>query len=79
MSPRLVSGGFFDQGDELLQVDTSDYRLVVERSAAALARAESALALSRTAAMRQRTLAERGVASPAAVDGFLPRGRRRSN
>jgi RND family efflux transporter MFP subunit len=68
VSPRLVSGGFFDLGDELVQIDASDYRLVVERSAAALARAESALALSRTAAMRQRTLAERGVASPAAVD-----------
>ena len=68
VSPSLASGGFLREGDELVHIDPTDYRLAVERSEAALDRAESALALARAAAKRRRTLAERGVASPAAVD-----------
>jgi RND family efflux transporter MFP subunit len=68
VSPSLASGGFLHEGDELVHIDPTDYRLAVERSEATLARAESALALARAAAKRRRTLAERGVASPAAAD-----------
>lgn len=46
VSPSLASGGFVAAGDELVHIDPSDYRLAVERASAALARAESALALA---------------------------------
>ncbi len=68
VSPSLASGGFLDADEELVHIDPSDYRLAVERADAALARAESWLVLARSAATRQRTLATRDVASPAAVD-----------
>ncbi len=68
VSPSLASGGFFEAGDPLVEIEPSDYELVVERAAAQLARAESELELARSQRLRRETLAERGVGSAADVD-----------
>ncbi len=68
VSPHLAPGGFFEEGDLLAQIDTSDYELAVERAEAALTRAQSELALARNHLERRRSLAERGVASAASLD-----------
>jgi len=68
VSPNLAAGGFFEEGELLAQIDASDYELAVERAEAALTRAESELALARSHLDRRRSLAERGVASPATLD-----------
>lgn len=39
ISPNLVSGGYFEEGDPLLRIDDRDYRNSVERARAALNRA----------------------------------------
>ena len=39
MSPALVAGGRFAEGDTLLRIDTADYKNAVDRSGAALTRA----------------------------------------
>jgi multidrug resistance efflux pump len=44
ISPSLVVGGFFRQGDLLFRVEQADYRLAVDRARAALAKAEFDLA-----------------------------------
>ncbi|ALC15301.1 RND family efflux transporter, MFP subunit [Desulfuromonas soudanensis] len=44
LSPRLVPGGFFRKGEELLRIEEIDYRLAVDRARAALAKAEVELA-----------------------------------
>jgi len=44
ISPSLVTGGFFSQGDILFEIEQSDYLLAVERAGAALAKAEVDLA-----------------------------------
>jgi RND family efflux transporter MFP subunit len=44
ISPSLVAGGFFRQGDLLFRVERADYRLAIDRARAAFARAEFDLA-----------------------------------
>jgi RND family efflux transporter MFP subunit len=68
ISPSLASGGFFDAGEPLLRIDPRDYEVDLESGRAALARAESEFARSRTERGRQRELAERSVASQARID-----------
>ncbi len=68
VSPSLVSGGFFREGDPLLRIDKSDYEVALESSRAAVARAESEFARAGTERDRQRRLADRSVASQAAID-----------
>jgi len=67
-SPSLASGGFLEEGDVVIRIDPTDYEIGVTRAEAALARAESELALARANRTRQNQLAERGVASPAALE-----------
>lgn len=43
LAPQLVSGGFFAQGEPLLRIEASDYKLAVEKARADIARAEVAL------------------------------------
>lgn len=43
ISPQLVSGGLFSQGEPLLRIDPSDYRLAAERALAEIAQAQVAL------------------------------------
>lgn len=68
VSPSLVSGGFFDEGEPLLRIDARDYEAALESARAALARAESEFARARTERNRQRELAQRSVASQAQID-----------
>jgi len=44
VSPDFVAGGFFHEGDVLLQIDPSDYRAGLKRAEAALASREAKLA-----------------------------------
>ncbi len=44
VSSALASGGFFEQGELLLQIDATDYVAAIEDAGAAVARAEAALA-----------------------------------
>jgi len=41
VSPSLVSGGFFEQGDVLLRIDPRDYEIALESARAGLARSRS--------------------------------------
>jgi RND family efflux transporter MFP subunit len=44
VSPNFVAGGFFKAGDELLQIDPSDYQTALKRAEAALASSQARLA-----------------------------------
>jgi RND family efflux transporter MFP subunit len=68
VSPRLVSGGFFNEGDPLLRIDPSDHRVELEAARAVVARTKSEFARAETEIERQRSLAVQGVASQARID-----------
>ena len=68
LSPSMVPGGFFDEGEVLLRIDPVDYAARVESERAALARAESEAGRARKELKRQRSLADRSVASQARID-----------
>jgi multidrug efflux pump subunit AcrA (membrane-fusion protein) len=68
VSPRLVSGGFFEKGDPLLRIDPSDHRVELEAARAVVARTRSEFARAKTEIERQRSLALQGVASQARID-----------
>jgi len=67
-SPQLVSGGFFEEGDILLEIEKVDYEVARERARANLARAESEQARARKELDRLRGLAGSGVASASQLD-----------
>jgi RND family efflux transporter MFP subunit len=68
VSPTLVSGGFFEEGDPLIRIDPSDHRVELEAARAVVARTKSEFARAKTEIARQRSLAEQGVASQARID-----------
>ena len=68
ISPALVSGGFFAQGEPLLRLDARDYQAALEQARARLARAESEERRAAKDLARQRGLAERLVSSDAQLD-----------
>jgi len=68
VSPRLVSGGFFEAGDPLLRIDPSDHRVELEAARAVVARTKSEFSRAETEIERQRSLADQGVASQARID-----------
>ena len=73
VSPSLVSGGFFSEGDPLLRIETLDYEVAVEQGRARLARAESDLANARVAHARQMDLAKHQASSEANRDNATNR------
>lgn len=75
ISPNLVSGGFFKEGEVLLQIDPLDYELAVEQANAALASARSELASAERAHARQIDLAKRNLTSETQTDDALNRMR----
>ncbi len=75
VSPALVPGGFFEQGEPLLRIDPIDFELAREQARADLARATSEAERARKELGRQRTLAERNVASAARLDDAENAGR----
>ncbi len=68
ISPSLVSGGFFAAGEPLLRIDRLDYEIALEAARATRARAESDAARAERELERQRTLAQRDIASAARLD-----------
>jgi len=68
MSPQLVSGGFFQEGDLLARIDDADYRVDREAARAQVARAQSEYARADKELKRQRQLADRSVSSEARID-----------
>ncbi|MFQ5697214.1 MAG: efflux RND transporter periplasmic adaptor subunit [Myxococcota bacterium] len=68
VSPRLVSGGFFEAGETLLRVDPTDFQLAVERARAEVSRSRSELELARKDLKRRRGLAARQVESIEQLD-----------
>jgi RND family efflux transporter MFP subunit len=63
ISPALVSGGYFEKGDKLLQIDARDYEMAKNRASSAVVRAESEAKFAQSELARQRRLSERKVAS----------------
>jgi multidrug efflux system membrane fusion protein len=68
VSPKLVSGGFFEKDDPLVRIDRGDYEVERRSASAAVARVRSEFERAGTELERQRRLKERGVASQARID-----------
>lgn len=73
ISPAMVSGGFFRQGDLLLEIDPLDYEVGLEQAKAALASSRSELTNASKAHERQLDLAERQSTSQSQKDDALNR------
>ena len=56
VAPSMVSGGFFAQGDVLVEIEPLDYEVALEQSRANLASAQSELANAEKAYQRQQEL-----------------------
>jgi RND family efflux transporter MFP subunit len=65
VSPVLVSGGFFEDGQPLLRIEQRSYQMAVARAQASVARARSEVEFASEELARQKGLAARNVASPA--------------
>jgi RND family efflux transporter MFP subunit len=70
-SPQLASGGFFDEGDELVRIDPRDYEVALEGAKAVLARAQSSLVHTTATLERQQSMREQGISSQARLDEAL--------
>jgi len=68
MSPALVAGGFFAEGDLLARIDSADYRVDREAARAQVARAESEHRRAKKELDRQGRLADRSVSSESRID-----------
>lgn len=71
VSPSLVSGGFFEQGEPLLRIDPSDYEVNLEAAKAAVARGKSEHTRAKKELERQKRLAKSSVASDASFDDAI--------
>jgi len=74
-SPALVSGGFFKQGEVLLEIEALDYQAAVEEAKAALASTRSELDSAKRAHTRQIDLSKRRLTSESQADDALNRYR----
>jgi RND family efflux transporter MFP subunit len=66
ISPSFDGAGEFAKGETLVRIARADYELAAQRARAAVARAESQLALARAAQGRSQALFDAGATSPAA-------------
>ena len=73
VSDAMVSGGFFNEGDVLLEIDPLDYEVALEQAKAALASARSELVNARKAHERQSNLASKQSTSESQRDDALNR------
>ena len=73
ISPAMVSGGFFNEGDVLLEIDPLDYEVALEQAKANLASARSDLDNAERAYKRQQDLARKQSASQSQQDDALNR------
>jgi RND family efflux transporter MFP subunit len=63
ISPALVSGGFFAEGEPLLRIERRTYEMAVDRAKAAVTRAQSEFEYADSELGRQEGLSARDVAS----------------
>jgi RND family efflux transporter MFP subunit len=68
VSPSLVSGGFFREGELLLRIEPRDYEVALERARAAQARAKSEHERAQRELGRRQRLAAQDMASAAQLD-----------
>jgi len=68
VSPALVSGGFFEEGEPLLRIDARDYEASLESARASLARRRSEHDRAKKQHARQSRLKGRDAASESAFD-----------
>jgi RND family efflux transporter MFP subunit len=68
MSPSLVGGGSFDQGDVLLRIDDADYRTTEQRAKATLQRSEVEYEYASDEFDRLKSLHQRQLASQQQLD-----------
>lgn len=71
MSPKLVAGGYFEEGEVLARVDQVDYRNDKERSDAALSRTRAEHEHARYEYQRLKSLAERKLVSRSQLENGL--------
>ena len=71
MSPKLVAGGYFNEGDVLARVDQLDYQNTKDRAQAALVRAEAEQQHAQFEYARLKSLAERKLTSRSQLENGL--------
>ena len=69
ISPSLVSGGSFQEGDILLRIDQSDYQSTLQRNKAVMQRSEVEQAYASDELKRIKKLFEKKLASQSQLDG----------
>ena len=69
VSPALVSGGFFDAGEVLVEIERIDYEVALEQARAHLVSVRSELFNAGTEYLRLSELAERESVSESTLDG----------
>lgn len=75
VSPSLVSGGFFEKDEVLLQIDPRDYEAALESSRANLARRESENSYAAKELKRHQRLAKQNVSSATQLDNAMNRNK----
>ena len=70
-SPSLVAGGYFEQGDVLLELDAEDYRNTVDRARSTLTRADAEYAHARYEFQRHKELERRQLVSRSLMENTL--------
>lgn len=73
VSPAMVSGGFFSEGEVLVEIERTDHEVAVEQSQARLASARSMLSNAEKALRRQEDLQTSQFASESQYDDALNR------
>ena len=68
ISPNLVAGGYFEEGEPLLRIDDRDYRYALERARAAVDRAMAEDEFARFELERLREMEARRLISPSDVE-----------
>ena len=71
VSPKLVAGGYFEQGDVLARIDDSDYRSALDRANAAAGRSAAELRLAQQEHERQVSLAKRQLTSKSQLEAAI--------
>ena len=71
MSPKLVAGGYFDEGDVLTKVDRVDYQNTADRAEATLIRAQAERQHAKFEYQRLRSLEQRQLTSRSQLENAL--------
>ena len=71
MSPSLVTGGYFEEGDVLLRLESNDYQSTLDRARANLTRAEAEFEHARFEYQRLKSLESRQLASRSQMENSL--------